>query len=157
MQLHVTPIWTERGEGYRWYYLEQALASAPARPFRQRVYRMSDLADGTFLCVVYALPRPQRFAGEWRAELPLVRLSPDSLLEREGCELIFRRSADGSFAGATRERRCPSELRGAKWTTSEAVVTRERLLSLERGYDSTGVQVWGPTKGAYEFLRVRDR
>ncbi|MFM7261470.1 MAG: chromophore lyase CpcT/CpeT, partial [bacterium] len=43
--LHMTPIWTDRADG-PWLYVEQAMATALDKPYRQRIYRLVDRSDG---------------------------------------------------------------------------------------------------------------
>jgi hypothetical protein len=63
--LHIAPIWVERIDG-RWLYMEQAMADTPDKPYRQRVYRIMDEADGVEN-MVFELPGdPLRFAGAWK-------------------------------------------------------------------------------------------
>lgn len=150
--LHMTPIWTDRPDG-PWLYVEQAAASAQARPYRQRVYRLVDLEGGAVRSDVYTLPGDAlRFAGAWRDGAKLAGLTPEQLTLRAGCSLTLRPvNAGASFVGATEGTGCASDLRGAAYATSEATVTADRLVSWDRGFDSAGRQVWGAVKGGYVF------
>lgn len=150
--LHMSPIWTDRADG-PWLYVEQAVASAPGRPYRQRVYRLVDLEAGAVRSDVYTLPGDAlRFAGAWTDGAKLAGLSPDQLTLRAGCSLTLRPvNAGASFVGTTEGTGCASDLRGAAYATSEATVTADRLISWDRGFDSAGRQVWGAVKGGYVF------
>ena len=44
--LHMQAIWPEAKDG-PWLYVEQAVASSPDQPYRQRVYRLVPQADGS--------------------------------------------------------------------------------------------------------------
>jgi|GEM_PF-48719 len=153
IRLEVVPVWPDRSDG-PWLYVEQALASRKSRPYRQRVYHLVDNGDGTISSEVYSIEEPLRFAGDWRLDEPLAGLSPDSLAVREGCAVVLRRISAKTFEGSTVERECVSSLRGAVFATSEVSVTRERLMSWDRGFDAEGNQVWGATKGPYIFDRL---
>lgn len=154
VRLGMRRIWPERA-GEHWLYVEQAMASALERPYRQRVYRIEATADGGAISHVYTLPGdPLRFAGAHSDPARLAGLTPADLEERRGCAIHLRRREDGSYAGATRERDCPSELRGASYATSEVVLSAERLDSWDRGYDGDGQQVWGAVTGPYRFDRL---
>jgi hypothetical protein len=155
-RLRIVPIWVTRGDGYRWYYLERSAAGHERAPERQRVVRLTDLGDGTIEGAVYALPGASRFAGEWKQDLPLVRLSPDSLRALEGCALYFSRAADGSFAGATRGEGCAGERDPNVREKTELTVLRDRVILNERAFAPGGAQVSGRTSGADEFLRARE-
>jgi hypothetical protein len=153
IRLHMVPIWRDRSDG-PWLYVEQAAASALDQPYRQRVYRLSLIDDTTFRSAVYSLEEPLRFAGAWSGETPLAEISPDSLMEREGCAITLHPEGDSVFVGGTRDKSCASTLRGARYATSEVRLTRFQLYSWDRGFDSTGVQVWGAENGGYVFDRI---
>ena len=150
--LQMVPIWSERSDG-SWLYVEQAAASELTRPYRQRVYRVTATGDGVFRSDVFEIADPLRFAGSGREEEPLSTIDPDSLMLRDGCGVILRRVDDSSFLGSTEGTGCTSNLRGASYATSEVSVGADRLVSWDRGFDSTGAQVWGATSGPYIFLR----
>jgi len=153
IRLEMVPIWKERSDAH-WLYVEQAVASALDRPYRQRVYRVSQQDDATVLSAVYEMTDPLRFAGAWRLDVPLTGLTPDSLIEKDGCVIRLRAISDTLFVGSTNEGDCLSEYRGAHYTRSEVRITPGLLDSWDRGFDTTGTQVWGAEKGGYRFLRV---
>ena len=150
IRLEMVPIWADRTDG-PWLYVEQAAASALDEPYRQRVYQLR--TDGVGVrSIVYELPDPMRFAGDWADPNPLVSLSPDSLLLREGCAVYLEPQSDGTWSGSTAPRACKSVLRGASYATSSVTVHPDRIESWDQGFDSTGVQVWGATEGGYVFV-----
>ncbi|MBL7997685.1 MAG: chromophore lyase CpcT/CpeT [Candidatus Kapabacteria bacterium] len=154
IRLHVARIWKHRSDGV-WLYVEQAIARSIDKPYRQRVYHITQLPDGRFESAVFTMNEPLRFAGEWKKSEPLTSLTPDSLTPRTGCSVFLK--ADGnSFTGSTDGSLCPSDLRGAKYATSEVTITSDRMVSWDRGFDDKGEQIWGATKGGYQFLRVND-
>jgi hypothetical protein len=57
------------------------------------------------------------------------------------------------MTGSTQGDGCASALRGAAYATSEVTLTAGELDSWDRGFDATGNQVWGSTKGAYRFVK----
>ncbi len=154
IRLRMVRIWPDRADAV-WLYVEQAVAGAEERPYRQRVYRLTRVAADLFESRVYELPDPRACVGAWRDPAPLAALAPDALVPREGCEILLR-DRDDHFAGSTLGRLCESDLRGATWASSEAAVTATTLLSWDRGFDDAGGQVWGSAKGAYRFLKVED-
>lgn len=151
VRLHVARIWRDRDDG-PWLYVEQAMADALDAPYRQRIYQLIRRSDGALESRVFTLPSPEAAVGAWKDAGRLAGLSPSSLTERAGCEITLR-FADDAFEGATRERACPSDLRGASWASSEVTLRADRLLSWDRGFDADGKQVWGAETGGYEFLR----
>jgi CpeT protein len=154
IRLHMAGIWPGPGDG-RWLYVEQAVADSQERPYRQRVYHLHRISPEFLASDVYLLPGPGRFVGAWRDPARLEVLSPDSLTLRDGCTIQLKRRPDGAFVGATRDRACSSELRGAAYATSEVELTAETLTSWDRGFDTDGRQVWGATEGGYVFKRVQ--
>lgn len=152
IRLQVKPIWTSRTDG-AWFYVEQAVAWAPDKPYRQRVYHLRDLGGGRLASATYTLPDPAAAVGAWKLDQPLLEIGPDDLTAREGCVVTLERRPDGVFVGATRGRECTSELRGATWASTEIEIGPDRLVSWDRGWDDAGEQVWGSEHGGYVFLR----
>lgn len=150
IRLHMLPIWPDRDDG-RWLYVEQAMAVAQAEPYRQRVYRVSAREDGTIESAVYELPDPLRFALAWKDPSKLDALRHEDLVRKDGCEVLLREAEPGRFVGATGQKSCPSDLRGASYATSEVEITEVGVRSWDRGFDQAGAQVWGATKGGYSF------
>lgn len=154
VRLQLVPIWTEREDG-PWLYVEQAAAIAREEPYRQRVYQLARRDDGTYESRIFTLPGdPLRFAGAWQRREPLAELSPADLEPREGCTVHLRWNGRSAFVGGTRDRDCPSDLRGASWASSIVQVREDRLVTWDRGFDEKDRQVWGAEDGGYVFLRV---
>lgn len=168
--LHMAPIWTRFSgststarAGERWFYVEQAVATAPEKPYRQRVYRVTplvytDVAGVTQVGVrseVWELPGdPLRYAGAWQSPDPLADIGPESLALKDGCEVVLFRGPDGVWRGSTVGDSCVSTRQGASYVTSLVEVSPKGLKTLDRGFDAKGAQVWGSEHGAYVFDRV---
>ena len=153
IRLHMKRIWPEISSAY-YLYVEQAVASAQEKPYRQRVYRITNTYEGRFESAVYTMKDPLRFAGEWKKENPLSELTPDSLTSREGCSVILTLMNEDIYEGSTEGNKCESDLRGAKYATSEVKISKDVIISWDRGYDAEGRQVWGAEKGGYIFNRI---
>lgn len=148
IHLRVVRIWENRKDGI-WLYVEQAAAETLDKPYRQRVYHLTE-NDTQLLSTIYSLPQPLRFAGKpERVE----KLPVDSLSSRTGCEVLITRKDKNTFIGNTKEKECTSELRGATYATTEVTITKNQMLSWDRGYDQSGKQVWGATTGGYLFKK----
>lgn len=157
IRLHMVPIWTARRDG-KWLYVEQAAAANTERPYRQRVYKLARGAEGALESRVFELPGdPLAYAGAWRETRPLVRVSPEQLIPREGCAIVLRPTAAGGFEGSTRGRECLSTLRGSAYAMSEVMIEPWGMRTWDRGFDADGKQVWGSTAGPYEFRRISSR
>ncbi|MEZ5976686.1 MAG: chromophore lyase CpcT/CpeT [Planctomycetota bacterium] len=154
VRLVVAPIWKERDDG-PWLYVEQAVATALDRPYRQRVYHLVPEGD-TVRSDVYELPDAAAAVGCFEQDRPLAELGPDDLALRGGCSIWLVRVAGDEFRGSTRGDGCPSTLGGATHATSEVVLGPDALESWDRGFDASGRQVWGATRGAYRFDRTFD-
>lgn len=156
IRLEMRPIWPDRKDG-RWLYVEQAAASSLERPYRQRVYRVSAGADGTFRSEVYELPGdPLKVAGAWKDLSKLAGLTPEQLTLKEGCTIILRNEGD-VFVGSTQGTGCVSTRSGAKYATSEVRIAETEMRTWDRGFDAAGKQVWGAEKGPYVFKKSAGR
>ncbi len=151
--LHMKRMWTERTDGI-WLYVEQAIAGSDAKPYRQRVYKLTELQDGTIESAVYTIQDALKYAGEWKSDSPLEGLDLTKLTQRKNCSVYLTRNEDESYSGSTKGKDCESELRNAKYATSDVTINSERMISWDRGYDENGKQVWGAVKGGYIFNKV---
>lgn len=156
IELEMVQIWKDRTDG-PWIYVEQAVSETKEKPYRQRVYQIKQISGGKIESIVYSIPDPLRFAGDYKKEFPLLRLTPDSLLLKEGCEVVLYRTDYGYFEGGTIDNNCPSELRSASYATSEVIIYNDKMISWDRGFDENGNQVWGATKGGYIFKKKLNR
>jgi len=146
-------IWPDRSDGV-WLYVEQAVASAADRPYRQRIYHVRRVGEDLFASSVFTFENPLDRAGAWRSDSPLADLSPGDLKPRVDCTIYLKLRPDGAFEGSTLGRLCSSKLRGSTWASSEVVVGPDGMVSWDRGWDDTGGQVWGAEKGGYRFNRI---
>jgi CpeT protein len=134
-------------------YVEQAIMTSLDRPYRQRLYVLSP-GPGPMdvTSTVYTLAAPSASIGRCDAAAP-PSLTVDDAVLRAGCEVFLTELADGRFEGTTWGERCPSDLNGASYATSDVRLYPDRVESWDRGYDAADRQVWGSTAGAYVFLR----
>ncbi|MBS1517139.1 MAG: chromophore lyase CpcT/CpeT [Bacteroidetes bacterium] len=152
--LHMKRIWKDRTDA-QWLYVEQAVAQMQEKPYRQRVYRITNTQEGRFESAVFTFADPLRFAGDWKKDEPLEGLTPDSLLQREGCSVILTLMGEDHYEGGTVGNNCPSDLRGAEFATSEVKIFKDMIESWDRGFDEKGNQVWGAVKGGYIFKKQK--
>ncbi|MEQ8704262.1 MAG: chromophore lyase CpcT/CpeT [Phaeodactylibacter sp.] len=148
--LHMYPIWKDRGH---WLYVEQAVSTMPAKPYRQRVYKLEQVDKKTFRSIVYTLNDEDDVVGDWQVPESFDRLAAEDLRLREGCAVILAQQPDGSYTGSTEGDLCKSTLRGAAYATSEVSILPGKIVSWDRGFDEVGKQVWGAEKGGYIFLK----
>ena len=163
--LHARRIWSgpshPQGTGDAvWLYVEQAMAEAQEKPYRQRVYRISELDGvraGTVRSEVFEFKDgPERFVNCWKDGCAAIEaIGPDALVPREGCAIdLTKDGATGGWTGSTHAQDCVSTLRGASWASSEVVLLPGLLETWDRGFDAAGKQVWGAVKGPYRFVRM---
>jgi CpeT protein len=153
IELEMVRIWPKRRDG-AWFYVEQATAAGKEKPYRQRVYHLREVNDSTFISRILTIKGGANFFGAYLDPVKLATISPDSLVALEGCDITLRLRGN-TYVGSTEEGRCPSTREGASYTTSEVVLSADRMVSWDRGWSATGEQVWGATKGGYIFIKRR--
>lgn len=151
ISLVMTRIWEDRKDGI-WLYVEQAMMSRLNKPYRQRVYRLDNPSQGIFTSDIYTFSNPLELAGLQNDAAKRNQLTPERITLKNGCTVIMRYE-NGQYVGGTDGSKCPSDLRGAKYTTTKISLQEGRLDSWDQGFDSTGTQVWGATGGGYIFLK----
>ncbi len=151
IRLKILPIWKERTDAI-WFYVEQAVASMLDKPYRQRVYRLTEISKDSFESAVYTLDNPLRFVKH--VEL-LQDLNPDSLSLKDGCSVFLKKVGKKQYEGGTGVKTCASDMRGASYASSIVTLTPKYLLSWDRGYNKEGEQVWGAERGGYMFRKIK--
>jgi hypothetical protein len=151
ISLVMTPIWPNRTDG-RWLYVEQAMASKPDKPYRQRVYKLNHPSKMKFTSEIFTIRNAKEVVGLQSDRTKLQLLHPDSIELKDGCAVVLSLKG-GIYTGGTRGSSCASDLRGAKYATSIIVLKEGEMVSWDRGYDAEGKQVWGATKGGYVFVK----
>ena len=151
IRLHIIPIWKDKKDGI-WFYVEQAVAGSTDKPYRQRVYHVTEKEKGSFESAVFIFSNPLRFTGN--ASLFEKTLTPDSLKLREGCSVILHQK-EKIFEGGTEGKTCASERKGASYATANVTIAEKELRSWDRGFNDKEEQVWGATKGGYIFIKIK--
>lgn len=151
VHLQMAPIWPARTDGH-WLYVEQAMATALDKPYRQRIYQVIDAGDGAVLSLVYELPNAPARVGAWRNPSVFDGDTAEALTKRDGCVIRLERAGD-AWTGSTNGKDCLSSLRGASYATSEVKLFSDHIETWDRGFDANDQQVWGAKKGPYIFVR----
>lgn len=149
INLHMTPVFTQSPDT-KWLYVEQAVAAMPHKPYRQRVYRVTQLSENEIESAVFTLDTPSKYTGAWMLDSVKNLLTPAAIQEKMGCS-VFLTFNDSIFEGQTQGKECASALSGASYAISQVTITPNGITSWDRGYDSTDVQVWGAENGGYIF------
>ncbi|MBL7953836.1 MAG: chromophore lyase CpcT/CpeT [Flavobacteriales bacterium] len=151
IELEMVRIWPKRRDG-AWLYVEQATADSKAKPYRQRVYHVQEVNDSTFTSNILTIKGGEALYGAFADPIKLERLNPDSLERLEGCAITLYRQGN-TYTGSTHDRDCPSKRGKAVYTTSEVVLSSDRMVSWDRGWDAEGKQAWGAEKAGYIFIK----
>lgn len=154
INLIMKPIWSAKKDGY-WLYVEQAMATTLDTPYRQRVYHIYQYDDYTLVSKVYEIKNQEEFAGKSHHPETLDKLTQEHLIDKEGCGIYLKKTDKNRFEGSTKDKDCPSNLRGATHTTSSVILTKNGMTSWDQGWDAEGNQVWGAVKGGYRFDKVK--
>jgi len=153
ISLEMHRIWENRSDGF-WLYVEQAVAETKNKPYRQRIYHLSE-SDGDIISVIYSIPGEQNYIGGYKDISIFNSLTPLQLEIREGCEVIIKRKDENKFIGSTIDENCLSSLRGAAYATTKVVITENSMMSWDQGFNKNNEQVWGAVKGGYVFNKVK--
>lgn len=151
ISLKMIRIWPEKTNGV-YLYIEQALASTPKEPYRQRVYFITQIDDFNYTSDVYNLKEPEKFIGAWKDAESFNDITVFDLKYKDGCTVFL--NYDGfQYSGKTKSGTCKSELNGAAYATSEVTILPQKLTSWDRGFNENDEQVWGAESGPYVFVK----
>nr|MBC8479295.1 chromophore lyase CpcT/CpeT [FCB group bacterium] len=146
--------WLERTDGH-WFYVEQAVGTHLDIPYRQRIYHLAQMGENRFSSDIFTFPNPDLYIGKWAVPETFSSLTPDSLLSRDGCTVFITRQDEKTFSGSTEGKNCASSLGDAAYATSQVTITKDYILSWDRGFDSNDMQAWGAVTGGYLFNRIK--
>lgn len=154
IRMEIVQIWPDRTDG-TWLYVEQAVAGSLDKPYRQRMYRLSENADHTFTTDIYTFPEPAlRYAGAWQDGAKLAALTPALLTHKDGCAITLTwHHCREIFSGGTTGAGCESTVQGAAYAGSEVSISPFGIITWDRGFDAHGNQVWGATETGYAFVK----
>ncbi|MDT7832784.1 chromophore lyase CpcT/CpeT [Flavobacteriaceae bacterium S356] len=109
-----------------------------------------------FSSAIYTIPSDSLWIGAWKNPKDFDKILPEDLTERTGCEVLLKKVGANHFKGATGVKTCKSSLRGASYATSEVEITKGKIVSWDRGFDSDGNHVWGAEKAGYVFDEIEN-
>jgi hypothetical protein len=132
-------------------YVESRREGEP-RPYWQRVYRFKK-SGGQVRIEIFKIDG--QVLGPLAVDAQMLgNLHPVDLKKEEGCDVLLEARGE-EYVGSTTPRTCRSEYKGSAYVFSTLSITKDRVVTLDRGYDEKGVQTFGPTDGrGFEFLRV---
>lgn len=150
ISLRMVPIWKEKGH---YLYVEQAMFSNQEKPYRVRIYKISQINENEFVSEIHTLKNEKDWIGKWKTPEAFDSLTENDIDKKEGCGVVLKRLGKNKFSGSTGNKTCPSELRGASYASSIVTVNPNSIVSWDQGFDKNNKQVWGAEKGGYEFLK----
>lgn len=153
-------IWPERTDGV-WIYQEQAIVSlegltpseARARPYFQFVARLTPISGDTIRRDNFRVLDGSAWLNITEGDERLDTLSTEDLAPAS-CHNRVERVSAGHYMARTET--CDNSYRGAASMLSLALLTPERYVNWDRGFDADGSLVWGPSWGGYRFDRIGD-
>ena len=151
IRLHIRPIWTS-DKGNRWLYVEQAAAKKKEKPYRQRIYHLTQQDDSTIIRTASTLDSMHLFMGAYQDIARFQGMKPKDAKPLPGCDLVLH-WRNGHFVGSTDGAKCKNAWGKATYATSEVDIGPDGMVSWDRGYDDTGTQVWGAEGGGYHFVK----
>lgn len=148
-----TPIWKERS-GY-WLYQELYDAEKNTSVYYQRIINIKQVDSLVISTTSYIIPDQKKYKNAWKDITILEHLTTDSLAIRNGCDVYFKKETSTIYQGKTKKQTCLSSFsKKISYTTSDIVISKNKISSWDRGYDSNGKQIWGKIQGPYIFIRI---
>lgn len=151
ISLSMTRIWSDRDDAI-WLYVEQAMATKKDKPYRQRVYKLNHPSKGIFTSEIYTIKQAENFVDLQNDASKAAQVTTDLIEFKDGCTVTMKYEK-GIYTGGTDADKCPSDLRGASYATTKITLKKGLLVSWDQGFDKEGKQVWGATKGGYQFVK----
>ncbi|MGD1902782.1 MAG: chromophore lyase CpcT/CpeT [Geitlerinemataceae cyanobacterium] len=134
-------------------YQEQAVTTNLTQPYRQRLLLLSTVGSGeTVESYNFRLADEMRWAGLCSRDRVQRTISAGDLGEAV-CGLRLEPEGEG-FLGNTPDGGCPSDYRGASFTTNTIWLTEATMETWDRGFDADGNQVWGAEDESYLFFDI---
>jgi CpeT protein len=134
------------------FYSEQVYDYDLWTPYRQGIHRLVDKGDHVYI-ENYGLTDPVRYAGAARVLEILHTITPENIIRRNCCSMVFRRDGDVFQGSVEPGNKCLIPRNGRQtYLKSEVTLTENTWDSLDKGMDiETHEQVWGSTAGPLRF------
>ena len=133
-------------------YQEQGLTDKLDKPYRQRFLEIT--TDGELESnLVYSHSYKPENLEEW---INFCNYDTRSVAKNQLGELVCTVTLKpflSIYSGKTPSEGCPAKVRGAVKITNRIILHQEGMDTWDRGFDESGVQVWGAEDRAYQFRR----
>lgn len=148
------PIWKDK-PGY-WFYHELGNEKDSSVIFNQRIIQIKRSDSSTIRSISYTFLSPGKYERAWKNIALFDQLHQDSLQLKKGCDLFYKQKTATIFQGKTKKGTCKSSFReNISYTTSNVVVSKDKISSWIKGFDRDHKQVWGKIQGPYKYDRVQ--
>ena len=138
-------------------YVQQYLDDDPQNIYRQRLYQISaDAEAGAVRLDILAFPDADAVKDAHENPALLSSLKADSLRRYPGCEVFWKRRAQGGWTGQVRPGACSfvSQRSGKRIVVEDdLLLTQDELWIHDRAHDESGALVYGNRAGIPHKLR----
>lgn len=153
--LHMVRIWPEETEAI-YLYVEQTVTASPEKPYRQRVYKLEQLAENEFSSSIYLMPNPENWVLKWKDPAGFSGLKKEEITQKEGCAVYLSKLGENHYKGSTHEQDCKSDWGAAAYATSIVEIKEGQVMSWDRGFDAEGNYIWGAEHAGYVFKKITE-
>lgn len=151
---HVILTTWNTDDSTRWVYEEINYAGRKDSVFRQVIWLLREVPDGSIIANQFFLKKAWLFTGAWDLPDLLRQLNSDYLGAASFCEISFDLTTQRYFKGINFKKICPVNHKNVVRYSSESSLTQTQFDFWERGWDSHGNSVWGNQKEGYQFVRI---
>lgn len=149
-------IWENR-PGY-WLYSEVSDAKNSDQVYSQRIINYKRSNSSTFISTSYLILNEENYKGSQEETSDIFnKLTKDSLIERVGCQMYFKKKTSTIYSGKIKKKSCASSIDYIDYITSAFVISKNKISIWTKGYDNKGKQVWGKIKGPYRYKRLKNQ
>ena len=138
-------------------YVQQYLDDDPQKIYRQRIYHITaDTGANAVRLDILAFPDPAAVKDAHEHPALLSSLKADSLRRYPGCEVFWKRRAQGGWTGQVRPGACSfvSQRSGKRIVVEDdLLLTQDELWIHDRAHDESGALVYGNRAGIPHKLR----
>ena len=82
ISLRMIPIWKQKGH---YLFVEQAIFDKQDKPYRVRIYKVSQRSDNEFISEIYTLKNEKDWIGKWATPEVYDQLTESDIELKQGC------------------------------------------------------------------------
>ncbi len=153
IHLYVTPFDIKDQKG-KWFYLETAYTDDKDSPYRQEFFHIYVARLGFVYVDRYAIENSEPYIGAFTNNDLLKDITMEKLQKNDYCTVYLQKRKD-LYTGSSNGNKCQSNIRRAKYATTDIEITEVDFFLWEKGFDAQGKQVWGTTFNGYVFQKLK--